>query len=288
MLSVITYLGIVGLFCYYFFLEEKKIIYLKYYMFDWDDNLFITNSRIYLYNKNSEEVPITTREYSKLKHLFNDKTCMVYKEFDYNGQTIIGLSCFDKGYAFRDFSRNLPSFLYDVENSELGPSWNDFTEAINNGSYFGIITARRNDPSIFKDTVKILINNNYGGISRDKLISSLKSLKELTKEKYTNDEEEINKYLDNCLFYPVAYYNNSGTSKPETYKVEQIINFRNKLTKDIKLINKNLVKKGINTYKFAGKFGFSDDDLTTIEYSKRISGVNIYSTDNGNKNLIKK
>ena len=53
-------------------------------------------------------------------------------------------------------------------------------------------------------------------------------------------------------------------------------------------INKDLITKGIHKYKFAGKFGFSDDDVTTIEYSKRISGVNIYSTDDGVKNLIKK
>jgi hypothetical protein len=288
MVSILFSLIVIGLASYYLFSNDKEVIYLKYYMFDWDDNIFITNSRIYLYNINHKEVPITTKEYSKIKHLFNDKSCLVIEPFEYNNETIIGLSNFDKGFAFRDFSYNLISFLHDVQNSKLGPSWNDFIEAINNGCYFGIITARRNEPSIFKDTVKILINNNYKGISKDKLIDSLKLLKELIKEEYTTDEEEIDEYLHNCLFYPVAYYNNSGTNKPETFKVEQIINFRNKLKKNIKKINRNLIDKGIYEYKFAGKFGFSDDDLTTIEYSKRVSGVNIYSTDDGVKNLIKK
>jgi len=38
-----------------------------------------------------------------------------------------------------------------------GPAWNDFVEAVNNGSIFSIITARGHTPSILKNAVYNLI-----------------------------------------------------------------------------------------------------------------------------------
>jgi hypothetical protein len=261
-----------------YFLFSQPIVYLKYYLFDWDDNLLYMPCQIYLMDVTGKEIPISTAEYAQIKEELKKGS------IDYNGHVGVGLSTFE---PFRDFRCSIIPFLVAIQNSKLAPSWNDFVEAVNSGAYFGIITARAHEPKVFKETVRIFIENDYKGISRNTLIESLKKRKAKAHEVYTNDEEEINNYLNNCLFYPVGYLNENGSQEPEVIKKEQIKLFQKKIRGIIKRLNKEMIKRGNYQYKLAPKFGFSDDDKKNIEASLSIKDLNVYLTFNGDKNKIK-
>jgi hypothetical protein len=262
----------------FYFLFSQPIVYLKYYLFDWDDNLLYMPCQIYLMDVTGKEISISTAEYAQIKEQLKKGS------IDYNGYVSVELSTFE---PFRDFKCSIIPFLVAIQNSKLAPSWNDFVEAVNSGAYFGIITARAHEPKVFKETVRIFIDNNYKGISRNTLIESLKKRKSKAHEVYINDEEEINNYLNNCLFYPVGYLNENGSQEPELIKKEQIKLFQNKIRGIIKRLNKEMIKRGSYQYKLAPKFGFSDDDKKNIEASLSIKDLNVYLTFNGDKNKIK-
>ena len=262
-------LSIVLIFCYWFFKEDKPKVYLKYYLFDWDDNLLYMPTQVYLVDRYGKEFSLPTSEYAKIRKNMS--------EFGYRYLPD----------SFRDFRSGVIPFLVDVQNAKLGPSWNDFVEAINTGAFFGIITARGHDPKVFKETIKVFVNNGYKGISKHKLMESLKKRKEKANETFTNYQDELDSYLDNCLFYPVAYYNENGSSSPEQLKKEQIQGFIQRMKNEVKRLNKEMRKRGDYKYKLVPKFGFSDDDLNNIDHSLSIKDLFVYSTHNGDKNRIK-
>jgi hypothetical protein len=69
---------------------------------------------------------------------------------NYNGDTIVGFS----ENPYRNFRTDGDKdFLVDAMNAKIGPAFNDFKEAINNGSIFSIITARGHNPNTLKQAV---------------------------------------------------------------------------------------------------------------------------------------
>jgi hypothetical protein len=268
LMGIFVTLLTVLLFSAWFFHDDKPIVYLKYYLFDWDDNLLYMPSQIYLLNKEGFEVAISTGEYA-----------IIRKHIDKSGLSLMEDS-------FRDFKSNLNPFLRDIQNSTIGPSWNDFVEAINTGAFFSIITARGHSPEVFKETIKIFLENDFRSISKDKLIESLKKRKEKANEEYTTDEQEIEWYLNQCLFYPISYYDNIDLST-EQLKKQQIEKFIDNVIIEIKRLNQQMKKEGNYKYKLVPKFGFSDDDLNNIDHSLSIKDLFVYSTHNGDKNRIK-
>lgn len=269
MTTIFTFI-IILLFSYYIFSNEKTTVTMKYYLFDWDDNIMYMPSKVYLQTQKRDEIGISTEEFRSIRHKLNE-------HFEYNGEIITGLS----SLAFRDFRCGYIPFMTDVQNSQLGPSWDDFVEAINNGSYFAIITARGHNPQVLRRTIETFIENDYKGISRDSLVYCLKQYHYITNKEYINDDDAIKDYLNDCLFYPVAYHNKDGSLKPEHLKTEQIKQFINTMKVHIKIMESSTFK-----FKFIPKFGFSDDDPHTIEYSKQIEELNIYSTEDGTKTLV--
>lgn len=261
----------------------KRVKLMKYYMLDWDDNLLFMPTKIYFLNEDGEEVAMSTHHFSHYRNLLDSTTGNAKEPFEYEGQILVSLA----ENPFRDFRSGLSGFMQDVNASEIGPAWYDLVEAINDGSYFAIITARGHKPEVLKDAVKIMIDKNFNGISKSELIQSLKKRKQNAGEKYTTDEDEIEDYLNKCVFYPVSYYHSSGGTKPEEIKKNVIIKFVTNIRSLIDDLNKRMKEKGEESYTLKPIFGFSDDDLKNLEYSKQIPGINIYSTYGGTKKKIK-
>lgn len=253
---------------------------------DWDDNVMFMPTKIHLRDENGNVVDMSTHDFAHYRNLLDPKTGNSKDPdgFEYEGHIVKGLA----ENAFADFSSGSKEFLGDVQKASPGPAWGDFVEAINSGSFFGIITARGHSPNTLKDGVKYLLSTETGGLSITELTDSLRKRKSKANEEYLGDEIEIENYLNMCLFYPVAYFNKGGSLKPEEVKRDAIIKYKGEIQNMVDGLNKKMMERGDLKYILKPVFGFSDDDLKNVEYSSSIPGINIYSTHGGTKKLHKK
>jgi len=257
---------------------------MKYYAFDWDDNLMYMPTKIILINSDNEEVGMSTHDFAKYRSKIGEE------EFKYEGHVIVG---FAKD-PFREFGiEGDDKFLIDSLMAETGPSWNDFVECINNGSIFAIITARGHNPNTLKESCFNLIISSKGGIDFNECLKNLRKYRDLADFEDLTDMEVITEYLDLCKFYPVTYGQGSAAS-PEELKVTALNEFI-RYVKDLseELGKKAFLKKKVKNYFLPSvEIGFSDDDPKNIETIKKHFGdeesLNIYSTKTGKKVKVKK
>lgn len=250
---------------------------MKYYAFDWDDNLMYMPTKIYLKDEDGESVGMSTEDFAEYRS-------EVGKEpFDYEGHTIIG---YDDD-AFRDFKvTGDKKFLVDSLKAPVGPAWNDFVEAVNNGSIFAIVTARGHTPSVLKNAVYNLIKKNKHGLSEKEVVKNLRKYREISDEEDMTDDELLRTYLEMCKYHPVSFGEGSAAN-PEELKVsamKQFMEYVRNLSQ--RLQEKAYMKNKISNY-FTPYVGFSDDDLKNVETMKKHfddeSGLDIYHTGGGVK-----
>ena len=232
---------------------------MKYYAFDWDDNLMYMPTKIYLKDDKGKSVGMSTEDFAEYR------TEIGKEPFNYKGHKIVG---FDDE-AFRDFK--VPGdkeFVKDAMSSETGPSWDDFVEAVNQGSIFSIITARGHTPSVLKNAVYNLIKKNKHGLNEKTIVRNLKKYRELSDEDILSDDEIIRYYLDMCKFYPVTFGQGSAAN-PEKLKVEAMTEFMTYVQKlSRQLQEKAFMKNKIGNY-FLPYIGFSDDDLKNVQTMRK-------------------
>jgi hypothetical protein len=250
---------------------------MKYYAFDWDDNLMYMPTKIYLKDDNDEVVGMSTEDFAEYR------TEIGNKPFEYEGRTIVG---YDDN-AFRDF--NVPGdkgFLRDAMKAPTGPAWNDFVEAVNNGSVFAIITARGHTPSVLKNAVYNLIKKNKHGLSEQELVKNLRKYRELADEEDLSDDELVRSYLDMNKYHPVSFGEGSASS-PEELKVKAMKEFMTYVQNLSSTLQEKAFMKNKISNRFTPYVGFSDDDLRNVQAMKKHfddeSGLDIYHTGGGKK-----
>ena len=250
---------------------------MKYYAFDWDDNLMYMPTKIYLVDDKGKTVGMSTEDFAEYR------TEIGKEPFKYEGHTIVN---FDED-AFRDF--RVPgdkAFITDAMKAETGPAWSDFIEAVNNGSIFSIITARGHTPSVLKTAIYNLIKQNKHGLSQKELVKNLKKYRDLADEDDLSDDELVRAYLDMNKYHPVSFGEGSAAN-PEELKVKAMKEFMG-YVQDLsrKLQEKAFMKNKISNY-FIPYIGFSDDDLRNVQAMKKHfddeSGLDIYHTGGGKK-----
>ena len=219
---------------------------LKYYAFDWDDNLLEMPTKIVLLDDSGNEVGMDTAAFADFRSQIGKE------EFEYEGHKI-------KNFApepFRNFRvSGDKQFLKDVMLAETAPSWNDFLECVNSASIFAIITARGHRPLTLKRATYKLIMNNIHGIDSEAVFENVKKYRRISKKVITTDKAvAIKEYLDLCRFYPVSFEAGSMAS-PEQLKVEKLREFVNYCEK----LNRHMPIK----------VGFSDDDRKNIDLIER-------------------
>jgi hypothetical protein len=203
--------------------------------------------------------------------------------FEYEGHTIVGYD----DEAFRDFK--VPGdkkFLRDAMKAPIGPAWNDFVEAVNNGSIFAIVTARGHTPSVLKNAVYNLIKRNMYGLNEKEVVKNLRKYREIADEEDMTDDELLRTYLEMCKYHPVTFGEGSAAN-PEELKVSamrQFMEYVRNLSQ--RLQEKAYMKNKISNY-FTPYIGFSDDDLKNVQTMKKYfddeSGLDIYHTGGGKK-----
>lgn len=250
---------------------------MKYYAFDWDDNLMYMPTKIYLKDEDGRSVGMSTEDFAEYR------TEVGKEPFEYEGHTIVG---FDDD-AFRDFTvTGDKKFMVDSMKAPTGPAWEDFVEAVNNGSIFAIITARGHTPSVLKNAIYQLIQKNMHGLNKDELVKNLRKYREINDEDDLSDDELIQSYLEMCRYHPVSFGEGSAAN-PEELKVSAMRQFMEYVkTLSQRLQEKAFLKNKISNY-FLPYIGFSDDDLKNVQAMKKHfddkSGLEIYHTGGGKK-----
>jgi hypothetical protein len=252
---------------------------LKYYAFDWDDNIVTMPTRIMLKNDKGNVIGMTTEDFAKYRSIIGKEN------FDYNGDIIVG---FDED-PFRNFRTDGDkAFIVDAMLAKPGPAWTDFVESINNGSIFSIITARGHNPKTIKEAVYNYIISDFNGINKSELLKNLKKYRNFTDEDNLSDMELIKSYLDLCRFYPVSF-GTGAEANPEEAKIKALEEFVSYI-KDLshQLNKKAFLKNNVKNF-FLPTIGFSDDDIKNVEAikkhfeDKQDNIVKTYSTSGGIK-----
>ncbi len=267
--------------------KDEKTPDLKYYAFDWDDNIVHMPTKIILKDSDGEEVGMSTEDFAEYRHIVGKE------DFEYNGHKIVGFG----DNPFRNFrTEGDKDFLIDSMQAKKGPAFDDFREAINNGSIFAIITARGHNPETLKQSVYNYIVNDFGGISKDELIKNLKKYRNFTGEEDLSDKELIDLYLDLNKYHPVSFGDESGATNPEEAKVRAMNDFVDYIKNMAALLNKRAWLKNDIGNKFTPSkpsIGFSDDDPRNVEVMRKAfkdkpdNLVKTYSTAGGTKKEVK-
>ena len=262
---------------------------MKYYAFDWDDNIVHMPTKIVLKTEDGDEVGMSTDDFAEYRSKIGKE------DFDYNGDIIVDFA----EDPFRNFrTEGDKNFLIDAMRAKLGPAFDDFKEAINNGSIFSIITARGHNPNTLKQAVYNYIIDGFNGIDKDQLVKNLKKYRSFFDEDDMTDDELIKSYLDLNKYHPVSFNDDEGAANPEEAKVKAMEGFVsyikkmvNKLNMTNKLNKKAFIKNDVsnNFIPEQPSIGFSDDDIKNVEVmskyfkNKPDNIVKTYSTAGGIK-----
>ena len=259
---------------------------MKYYAFDWDDNIVHMPTKIMVKTDDGEEIGMSTDDFAEHRHDIGKKP------FDYQGNTIVGYA----NNPFRNFRTDGDKdFLVDAMRAKPGPAFNDFKEAINNGSIFSIITARGHNPNTLKHAVYNYILDGFNGIDKNELLKNLKKYRSFTGEDDMSDEELIKSYLNMNKYHPVSFGEGSEAN-PEEGKVRAMEDFVSYIKEMAAIINKKAYLKNDVSNKFIPakpSIGFSDDDIKNVEVMNKYfkdkpdNIVKTYSTAGGIKKEVK-
>lgn len=238
-------------------IDEAGTPDMKYYAFDWDDNIMIMPTKIVLIDEDGDEVGMSTEDFAEYR------TDIGNEPFNYEGHTIVGFA----EDPFRYFrTAGDKQFIIDSMTAKPGPAWPDFVEAINNGSIFSIVTARGHNPNTLKEGVYNLIISNHNGIDSNELVKNLEKYRDIAGIK-TKKRDLIREYLDLCRFYPVSFGEGSATN-PEEGKIKALKEFVSYVKNTANHIKKKAYLKNKVTNNFVPTIGFSDDDIRNVEKVK--------------------
>jgi hypothetical protein len=258
---------------------------MKYYAFDWDDNIVHMPTKIMLKTEDGDEVGMSTDDFAKYRHDIGKDP------IEYNGKKIVGYS----DNAFRNFKTDGDKqFIIDAMKAKLGPAFDDFKESINNGSIFSIITARGHNPNTLKQAIYNYIVSGFGGIDKDELLKNLRKYRTFVDEEDMSDNELIKSYLELNKYHPVTF-GQGGAENPEELKVMAMDDFVSYIKGMAALLNKKAyLKKDIGNKFVPSKpmIGFSDDDPRNVEVMKKHFNdkpeklVKTFSTASGTKKEV--
>ena len=267
--------------------SERLVPNMKYYAFDWDDNIVHMPTEIILLSDDGEEVGMSTKDFAEYRHEVGKNN------FDYKGKTIVGYG----KEPFRNFRvEGDKQFLIDAMRAEPGPAFDDFKESINNGSIFAIITARGHKPETLKKAVYNYIVSGFNGIDKDMLLKNLRKYRTFVDEDDMSDSELIKSYLELNKYHPVSFGEEKGAASPEELKVMAMDDFVSYIKGMAAVLNKKAYIKSDIGNKFVPAktfIGFSDDDPKNVEVMKKHfenkpgKEVKTFSTASGTKKEVK-
>jgi hypothetical protein len=230
-------------------------IKLKYFVFDFDDNILHMDTSLHMEKKvrgKWQKVKISPEKFVYLKDHPN------YRPEDND---------WDK--CFIEFSdegeRKEQAFINDIKKAlkrkNFGPSFDDFIECIIEGRIFAIITARSHKSKTIRKGIEYIIDNVLSDQQIKEMKANIKKFREHFRKRRTNNL--IRSYLDNCEFI--------GVSSPnfEILLHQHDINVID--TPSAKMLAFRMFVKKVRSFsKRDIRIGFSDDDHKNIKSIKKV------------------
>jgi hypothetical protein len=247
---------------------------LKYYAFDWDDNLLYMPTEIYLKEDNGDKFAVGTSQYAHFKKYLINK-----EKFKTDGKLILGLH----EDAFMNFRvEGDDVFIAESLIAETGPAWSEFVTAVNNGRIFSIITARGHSTSAIQTAVTEMIKVGKDGLNQYLCIDSLRHMHDNSKsDNEYSDEMLLERYLDKlCKYYPTTYGKNDGEDKCHLYKEDSLRLFVEHVESAFGNMDSEFRSRVSNNF----IIGFSDDDTDNVNHIvENFNGdsVEVYDTSTG-------
>lgn len=231
---------------------------LEYMAFDWDNNILNMSTKIHmehLVDGSWVKEDVSTEKFAIVR---NDK--VNWRVVNNNGEE-----------AFSEFRDNGPrgteAFAMDVKESiaakNFAPSWNKFLECLINGNIFAIITARGHNADTLRSGVEYIIYEYLSDNQRIQMLDALKSYQVIFGGNAESEDDLINQYLDNCMYFGVSSPDfekiaPGGASNPEKGKEMAIEIFTKKMHEFGRQVNAKKVQ-----------MSFSDDDIKNVDHIEK-------------------
>ena len=279
---------------------------LKYYIFDWDDNILHMPTKI------------------RMERLEDDGT---WRPVELSTATFALVRSDTEHYrapggkwreAFRNFedSPQRDNFLEDTRaalariaaGERPGPSFNALRKTLREGRIFAIVTARGHSPAAVERAVRCFIDEVLTPEEREEMMSSLRGYRQwldgVGDGEFGTDEEELDYYLSMCRYSAVTYEGfKERMSNDPIYREKLAVATtaaRPELAKEFAI--QDFVEHVFHMLRRAGRLdrsvsiGFSDDDVGNVktvtrfikaELSRRYEGIKFVVYDTSDRSLSK-
>jgi len=247
---------------------------LRYYIFDWDDNLLFMETPLHFQHFENGEwtsVNITPQKFAEIRKEYPDNYMggpsngVTGNTTKYNNEWRGDQSSF---VEFRDNGpRGSNAFLDDVKfaikHKKFGPSWDVFLKVLIEGRLFAIVTSRGHEPATLRSAVRYIIENVLTPDDQSKMKKNLEDFNKSFGIIPHNDL--ITQYLYECYFMGLfsQAFKEDFSYSPVGIKLNQ--GKQDAINKFVNFV-RDFAKKS-NT---SMKVGFSDDDINFSNAAKEL------------------
>ena len=281
---------------------------LKYYIFDWDDNILHMPTRIQLEHRDSVDAPWVPVEVSTATFAL-----VRADEEHYRAPGGVWAEAF-RNFADPERDGETNHFIEDTMEAlakvsageKPSPSYNTFKKTLVEGRIFAIVTARGHAPSTIERAVRLFIENALSPLERETMMSNLRGYRKwLDKvEDFGTDAEELDYYLSMCRYSAVTYGGFKARMADDPIYREKLAvattASRPELAKEFAI--RDFVEHVFHMLRRTGglgrsvAIGFSDDDKGNVksvsnyirsELSKRFDGIKFVVYDTSDRTLTK-
>ena len=239
---------------------------LKYYIFDWDDNILHMPTKIYLERRNENDDwvkhSVSTAIFSVIR---NDHDNYRAPHGDWNVAfcEFRDIDIDNENVFLRDTRTAIDSVVRGEQNA--GPSFDKFRQTLVEGRLFAIVTARGHSPEIIRQGVEYFIDTVLTPTEKNTMLENLRGYMACFEPGYDDklsDKNVLNYYYKNNKYHGVMspqfrkMMGKSDASSPNTEEGKQfaIMDFVEHV---IKIAQKSGLDKPISV-------GFSDDDEDNV------------------------
>ena len=279
---------------------------LKYYIFDWDDNILHMPTKILMERLRPdgtwEPVEVSTTEFVRAR-----KDAVHYRAP--GGDWNAAFRNFEDQPGRDTFIEDTVDALEKVAHGERpGPSYNALRKSLREGRLFAIVTARGHSPETIKRAVRVFIKYALSEDERAEMMSNLRGYREwlggVTDGRFGTDAEELDQYLSICHYAAVTYPGFKQEMQADPIYQEKLAAAPNasrpELAKEFAI--RGFVEKIFHLLRQGGvldrsvSIGFSDDDIGNVkcvsdyirtELSRRFDGIKFVVYDTSDRTLPK-
>ena len=247
---------------------SREKVNLKYYIFDWDDNILHMSTKIIMEKLNKgnwELVDVPTSDFTEARQ--DTENYRIPLKDD-------GTPNFDLAFEnFRDTGqKGEDAFVHDmieaIDDEKFGVSYNAFKKCLINGNLFAIVTARGHEPDTIKRGIMYFIETQLNSVEKILMRNHLQMYCDIFDIEIEEDKL-LENYLSICEYIGVSseYFINS-VSDDELPENETFTPSNTELSKKIAV--ERFCKKCVNFSELMGdkisciEIGFSDDDKGNV------------------------